>query len=73
MLGNDQAIAFEALGAAFTAEDQQQAQVRRFRGVLIGTFACLLAVVAVLWVLGAAHPSLIPLCLQGNGAGICPA
>jgi hypothetical protein len=68
MLGEDQWTAFEALGAAFTAEDQQQGQVRRFRGVLLGTFGSLLVLAVILGVVGYLHPELIPLCLHSQGA-----
>jgi hypothetical protein len=76
MLGKDQRIAAEVLGAAFAAEDVQQAQVRRFRAVLFGTAASLIILVAILWLVGAVDPALIPLCLhkQGAPAGtlVCP-
>lgn len=76
MLGQDQRIASEALGAALSSEDDQQAQVRRFRGVLIGTFASLIIVVAILAIVGIFHAKLIPVCLPKPGAKagtlICP-
>jgi hypothetical protein len=76
MLGQDQRIASEALGAALSSEDDQQAQVRRFRGVLIGTFASLIIVVAILAIVGIFHAKLIPVCLPKAGAKagtlVCP-
>jgi hypothetical protein len=76
MLGRDQQIAAMAMGEATRAEDQQQAQVRRFRGVLLGTFLGLLIVVALLAILGSVHPGYFPLCVQKqatNGATtVCP-
>jgi hypothetical protein len=76
MLGKDQRIAAEALGAAFTAEDQQQAEVRRFRGVLFGTFASLVILVGILWLVGTIHPKFIPICFPKSGAAagtmVCP-
>jgi hypothetical protein len=76
MLGQDQRIASEALGAALNSEDDQQAQVRRFRGVLIGTFASLIIVVAILAIVGIFHAKLIPVCLPKAGAKagtlVCP-
>jgi hypothetical protein len=76
MLGQDQRIASEALGAALNSEDDQQAQVRRFRGVLIGTFASLILVVAILAIVGIFQAKLIPVCLPKPGAKagtlICP-
>jgi hypothetical protein len=77
MLGQDQRIATAALAAAMTAEDDQQAEVRRFRNVLFGTFASLIVVVAVLVVVGILNAKLIPVCLPKAGAkaGVlaCPA
>ena len=75
MLGRDQQIAAAVLGAAFSAEDAQQAQVRRFRGVLFGTSAALFALVAILWFVVAGHPALINLCLRKQvavGPLVCP-
>jgi hypothetical protein len=77
MLGRDQRIAAMAMGEATRAEDQQQAQVRRFRGVLLGTFLGLLIAVALLAILGSAHPSYFPICVQKQATTgattICPA
>lgn len=70
-LGRDQQIAAMALGEASRAEDQQQAQVRRFRGVLLGIFAGLLVVVGLLILLGSVHASYFPLCLKGTTTA-CP-
>ena len=50
------------MNAACRAEDQQQLQVRHFRGVLYGASAALLVVVAVLWIVGSIHPAYFPLC-----------
>lgn len=76
MLGRDQHIAAMAMGEATRAEDQQQAQVRRFRGVLLGTFLGLLIAVALLAILGSAHPGYFPLCVQKQattgGTTVCP-
>jgi hypothetical protein len=76
MLGRDQRIAAMAMGEATRAEDQQQAQVRRFRGVLLGTFLGLLIAVALLAILGSAHPGYFPLCVQKQattgGTTVCP-
>jgi hypothetical protein len=68
MLGRDQQVAAMALGEASRAEDQQQAQVRRFRGVLLGIVVGLLAVVGLLIALGAFRASFFPLCLKQVGA-----
>lgn len=80
MLGRDQQVAATAMYEACRAEDLQQSQVRRFRNVLIGTFVGLFILVVVLALLGTAHPSYFPLCLQSaqkQGAqavsAICPA
>ena len=77
MLGQDQRIATAALSAAMAAEDDQQAEVRRFRNVLFGTFASLTVVVAVLVVVGIWRATLIPVCLPKPGARagtmVCPA
>jgi hypothetical protein len=68
-----QEIAEAALGAAFEAEDQQQAQVRRFRSVLFGTFIALLVLVAILAFVGLRDPGLISLCVrQHDKAIVCP-
>jgi hypothetical protein len=74
MLGNDQRIAAEALGAAFAIEDQQQGRVRRFRSVLFGTFFALLILVAILSFLGFHDPRLISLCVNRHAkpGRICP-
>jgi hypothetical protein len=76
MLGLDQRIAAMAMGEATRAEDQQQTQVRRFRGVLLGTFLGLLIAVVLLAILGSAHPSYFPLCLQKQATTgattVCP-
>ncbi len=68
MLGAHQQIAAEAFGAACAAEDMQQTQVRRFRGVLLGTFASLLVPVAALCVTAFMHPALLPMCLHTASA-----
>ncbi|HEX3922975.1 MAG TPA: hypothetical protein VHY31_11870 [Streptosporangiaceae bacterium] len=77
MLGQDQRIATAALSAAMAAEDDQQAEVRRFRNVLFGTFASLTVVVAVLVAVGIWRAALIPVCLPKPGARagtmVCPA
>jgi len=76
MLGRDQRIAAMAMGEATRAEDHQQAQVRRFRGVLLGTFLGLLIAVALLAILGSAHPGYFPLCVQKQATTgattVCP-
>jgi hypothetical protein len=76
LLGRDQQIAAQAMGEACRAEDQQQAQVRHFREVLIGTFVCLLMVAVLLGLVGYFHPAYFPLCLPKQGGGtkamICP-
>jgi hypothetical protein len=76
LLGRDQQIAAQAMGEACRAEDLQQAQVRHFREVLIGTFVCLLIVVVLLGLVGYFHPAYFPLCLPKQGGGpktlICP-
>lgn len=72
MLGRDQYIASMALGEATHAEDQQQGQVRRFRGVLVGIFLGLLVAVGLLAILGAAHPGYFPLCVHNQAATVCP-
>jgi hypothetical protein len=68
MLGPDQQMAAQVMNAACRAEDQQQLQVRHFRGVLYGASAVLLAVVAVLWIVGAIHPAYFPLCWPVSGS-----
>jgi hypothetical protein len=75
MLGPDQQVAAQVMNSACRAEDQQQLQVRHFRGVLYGASAALLVVVAVLWIVGAIHPAYFPLCWPVSGshpAMICP-
>lgn len=73
MLGSDQEIASSAMSEAFKAEDQQQSQVRNFRGVLLGTFAVLLIVVVILGIVGFMHPAYFPLCWKtGKGGMTCP-
>ena len=76
MLGIDQQIASQVMKAAFRAEDQQQLQVRHFRGVLFGAAAALFVVAVVLWIVGSIHPAYFPLCwpISGShpGAMICP-
>jgi hypothetical protein len=64
VLGAHQQIAAEAFGAACTAEDMEQTQVKRFRAVLLGTFAGLLVPVAALCATGFMHPALLPMCLR---------
>ena len=75
-LGRDQHIAAMAMDEATHAEDQQQSQVRRFRGVLLGTFLGLLAVVALLIIWGSVHPGYFPLCVHQQTthgpATVCP-
>jgi len=77
MLGQDQRIATAALAAAMAAEDDQQAEVRRFRNVLFGTFVSLTVVVGVLVAVGIWRATLIPVCLPKPGARagtmVCPA
>jgi hypothetical protein len=75
MLGPDQQVAAQVMNSACRAEDQQQLQVRHFRGVLYGASTALLVVVAVLWIVGAIHPAYFPLCWPVSGshpAMICP-
>jgi len=75
ILGADQQVAAQVMSAACRAEDQQQLQVRHFRGVLYGASAALLVVVAVLWIVGSIHPAYFPLCWPVSGshpAMICP-
>ena len=75
MLGPDQQVAAQVMNAACRAEDLQQLQVRHFRGVLYGASAVLLAVGAVLWIVGAIHPAYFPLCWPVSGSHptmICP-
>jgi hypothetical protein len=75
ILGADQQVAAQVMNAACRAEDQQQLQVRHFRGVLYGASAALLVVVAVLWIVGSIHPAYFPLCWPVSGshpAMICP-
>jgi hypothetical protein len=73
MLGSDQRIAAEALGAAYTSEDLQQAQVRRFRSVLFGTFTALVILVVAVWLVSFLDPKLISLCVVTRGQSlICP-
>lgn len=64
MLGRDQQVAALVMNEACRAEDLQQSQVRHFRNVLIGTFIGLFILVVVLALLGSAHPSYFPVCLQ---------
>ena len=80
MLGRDQQVAAQVMNEACRADDLQQSQVRRFRNVLIGTFVGLFILVVALALLGSAHPSYFPLCLQGaqkqgtqTTSAICPA
>lgn len=76
MLGRDQHIASVALGEATRAEDQQQGQVRRFRGVLLGIFLGLAVAAGLLAILGSAHPGYFPLCVHNqsatSAATVCP-
>ena len=75
MLGWDQQVAAQVMNEACRAEDRQQLQVRHFRGMLYGATAVLLAVVAVLWIVGAIHPTYFPLCWPVPGSHptmICP-
>jgi hypothetical protein len=75
MLGPDQQVAAQVMNAACRAEDMQQLQVRRFRGVLYGASAALFVVVGVLWIVGAIHPAYFPLCWPVSGSHpstICP-
>jgi hypothetical protein len=79
MLGRDQQIAATVMYEACRAEDLQQSQVRRFRNVLLGTFAGLFVVVVLVAILGAEHPKYFPLCVRSTqtqstqaNAMICP-
>ena len=73
MLGRDQETAALAMAEACKAEDQQQSQVRNFRGVLLGTFLGLFILVVVLGIVGTMHPSYFPLCWKpSKGRMICP-
>jgi hypothetical protein len=75
MLGRDQQVAAQVMNEACRAEDRQQLQVRHFRGLLYGATAVLLAVVAVLCIVGALHPAYFPLCWPVAGSHsdmICP-
>jgi hypothetical protein len=76
MLGTDQQVASQVMNAAFRAEDQQQLQVRHFRGVLFGAATALFVVGVVLWIVGSIHPVYFPLCwpVSGSHPGtmICP-
>ncbi len=75
MLGPDQQVAAQVMNAACRAEDLHQLQVRHLRGVLYGASAVLLAVVAVLWIVGAIHPAYFPMCWPVSGSHptmICP-
>jgi hypothetical protein len=77
MLGADQQVAAQVFNAACRAEDQQQLQVRHFRGVLYGTAAALFIVVAVLWIVGSLYPKYFPVCWPTPSAHhpmmmICP-
>jgi hypothetical protein len=76
MLGRDQHIASAIMCEATHAEDLQQSQVRRFRGVLLGTFLGLLIVVTLLVIWGIVHPSYFPLCVQKQAThgttAVCP-
>ena len=75
MLGRDQQVAAQVMNAACRAEDQQQLQVRHFRGVLYGASVALLVAVAALWIVGAIHPAYLPLCWPVSGSHptmICP-
>ncbi len=77
LLGADQQVAAQVFNAACRAEDQQQLQVRHFRGVLYGTAAALFIVVAVLWIVGSLHPKYFPICWPTPSAQhpmmmICP-
>jgi hypothetical protein len=76
MLGTDQQVASQVMSAACRAEDQQQLQVRHFRGVLFGAATALFVVAVVLWIVGSIHPVYFPLCwpVSGSHSGtmICP-
>jgi hypothetical protein len=76
MLGTDQQVASQVMSAACRAEDQQQLQVRHFRGVLFGAATALFVVAVVLWIVGSIHPAYFPLCwpVSGSHSGtmICP-
>jgi hypothetical protein len=76
ILGTDQQIASQVMNAACRAEDQQQLQVRHFRGVLFGAATALFVVAVVLWIVGSIHPAYFPLCwpVSGTHSGtmICP-
>lgn len=62
MLGEDQLIASEALTGANRTEDRQQWEVKRFRGLLVLTFAALVLVIAAVGILGSFRPAYFPLC-----------
>ena len=76
MLGTDQQVASQVMNAACRAEDQQQLQVRHFRGVLYGAATALFVVAVVLWIVGSIHPAYFPLCWPVSGSHpatmICP-
>jgi hypothetical protein len=75
ILGLHQQIATEAMGEACKAEDLQQAQVRRFRWVLVGAFVALLVLVVFMGVVASIEPKYLPLCLPAQdlpGSKICP-
>ena len=76
MLGTDQQVASQVMCVACRAEDQQQLQVRHFRGVLYCAAAALFATAVVLWIVGSIHPAYFPLCWPASGsrtgAMICP-
>jgi hypothetical protein len=75
MLGTDQQVASQVMSAACRAEDQQQLQVRHFRGVLFGAATALFVVAVVLWIVGSIHPVYFPLCWPVSGSHptmICP-
>ena len=73
ILGQHQQVAAEAMGEACKAEDLQQGQVRRFRWVLLGTFAGLLLLVVFMGIVASIKPAYLPLCLPGvTGGTICP-
>ena len=83
MLGKDQQIAAMVMGEASRADDLRQSEVRRFRNVLLGTFAGLFIVVILLAILGIIRPAYFPLCLHTpttsaqagstqNNSVICP-
>jgi hypothetical protein len=76
MLGKDQQIAAMVMGEASREDDLRQSEVRRFRNVLLGSFAGLFIVVILLAILGIIKPTYFPLCLgmqTTSAQKMCPA